>query len=134
MISPTRSDAWKFFKRVDETTASFKLCFKTLKTIGNTSNLKKHMEMHLSVLIVLEGGAQHALLTKYILYFICADKRPFDIVNGRVFKRLIKQLCPSFKIPNEGCLKEHLDQMYDVITEVYITKFSTSLRHVALYI
>ncbi|XP_047039336.1 zinc finger BED domain-containing protein 4-like [Helicoverpa zea] len=62
-----------------------------------------------------EGGSRHSLLCKLLLYFICVDKRPFDIVKGRGFRRLIKQLCPTFKIPSVDTLKSRLDDLYDVM-------------------
>lgn len=46
IMSPPRSKVWKHFIKVDSETASCKICFKHLKTSGNTSNLAKHMKLH----------------------------------------------------------------------------------------
>ncbi|CAG2065777.1 unnamed protein product, partial [Timema podura] len=77
-------------------------------------------------------GAQHNLLVKCLLNFICVDKRPFDTVNGRGFRRFLKQLSPSFKIPTVYTLNR-LDDTYDALVNVYKTKFgSDEVGHGAL--
>lgn len=50
----------------------------------------------------------------YLLYFICKDYRLFAIVEGEGFKRLIKELAPSYKIPSVTTLKNTLDNKYEV--------------------
>nr|CAD7260408.1 unnamed protein product [Timema shepardi] len=80
-----------------------------------------------------EPGIQHNLLVKCLLYFICVDKQPFHVVNGRGFQRFIKQLSPSFKIPTMDTLKQELDDTYDLMVNIYKTKFgSDEMGHVAL--
>ncbi|RVE41526.1 hypothetical protein evm_013828 [Chilo suppressalis] len=37
------SAAWKYFERKTKDSAQCKLCFKTLKSSGNTSNMMKHL-------------------------------------------------------------------------------------------
>jgi len=49
-----------------------------------------------------------------LLYFICKDYRPFAVVEGEGFKRLIKELAPSYKIPSVTTLKNTLDNKYEV--------------------
>lgn len=56
-----------------------------------------------------DGGKDYQKLCKCLLYFICVDKRPFDIVKGRGFKKLMHQACPSFKISHVDTLKEEED-------------------------
>jgi len=50
----------------------------------------------------------------YLLYFICKDYRPFAVVEGEGFKRLIKKLAPSYKIPSVTTFKNTLDNKYKV--------------------
>jgi len=49
-----------------------------------------------------------------LLYFICKDYWPFAVVEGEEFKRLIKELAPSYKIPSVTTLKNTLDNKYEV--------------------
>ncbi|KAL4097510.1 hypothetical protein QTP88_022283 [Uroleucon formosanum] len=50
----------------------------------------------------------------YLLYFICKDYRPFAVVEGEGFKRLIKELAPYYKMPSVITLKNTLDNKYEV--------------------
>nr|CAD7433796.1 unnamed protein product [Timema monikensis] len=82
---------------------------------------------------IIEPGVQHNLLVKCLLYFICVDKQPFDVVNGRGFQRFIKQLSPLFKIPTVDTLKQEIDDTYNLMVNIYKTKFgSDEMGHVAL--
>ncbi|XP_059044985.1 uncharacterized protein LOC131840804 [Achroia grisella] len=63
----------------------------------------------------LDGGKDYLKLCKCLLYFICVDKRPFDIVKGRGFKKLMHQACPSFKIPHVDTLKAQFEHFYSVM-------------------
>ncbi|CAH1111255.1 unnamed protein product [Psylliodes chrysocephalus] len=67
-----------------------------------------------------EGGPRYAAITYCILYFICRDRRPFHVVKGEGFCRLLKTLAPAYKIPSEFKIKQLLDEKY---TAVYKEKF-----------
>lgn len=41
------SKLWHQFTKIDQLSASCNICKKTIRTSGNTSNLKAHMEKHL---------------------------------------------------------------------------------------
>lgn len=41
-----KSDVWKYFSKINANTAKCKYCTKTIKTSGNTSNLKGHLNIH----------------------------------------------------------------------------------------
>lgn len=41
------SELWRMFTKVDQFSASCNECKKVIKTSGNTSNLKSHMDKHL---------------------------------------------------------------------------------------
>ena len=52
-MSPPKSEIWKYYERKGNTTALCKLCGKILKTSGNTTNLKSHMQnKHYSVFFI----------------------------------------------------------------------------------
>ncbi|XP_050535131.1 E3 SUMO-protein ligase ZBED1-like [Daktulosphaira vitifoliae] len=65
-----------------------------------------------------EGGFNHRKITMYLLYFICKDYRPFAVVEGEGFKRLFKELAPSYKIPSVTTLKNALDNKYEATKEL----------------
>lgn len=62
-----------------------------------------------------EGGLRHSKVINCLLYFICKDKRPFYILEGQGFKKLMKELAPSFKIPSAAFMKKQLDLKYDAV-------------------
>lgn len=78
-----------------------------------------------------DGGKDYLKLCKCLLYFICVDKRPFDIVKGRGFKKLMHQACPSFKIPHVDTLKAQFDDYYSVM-RLKVEKIFDNVDHVAL--
>lgn len=79
----------------------------------------------------LDGGKDYLKLCKCLLYFICVDKRPFDIVKGRGFKKLMHQACPSFKIPHVDTLKAQFEHFYSVM-RLKVENIFDNVDHVAL--
>lgn len=69
------------------------------------------------------GGSRHSKITNAILYFICKDNRPFHVVQGLGFRRMLKELAPLYKIPHSDTLKHKLDVKYDALKNVYKEKF-----------
>lgn len=54
----------------------------------------------------------------FLLYFVCKDYRSFAVIEGEGFKRLIKELVPSYKIPSITTLKKTLDKKYEVTKNI----------------
>lgn len=71
-----------------------------------------------------EGGIRYETFIKHLLYFICVDNRPFHIVHGKGFQRLMKILAPNIKVPSEDTLKRRLDDLYDVVLQRFVSKFA----------
>ncbi|XP_050305899.1 zinc finger BED domain-containing protein 4-like [Anthonomus grandis grandis] len=71
------------------------------------------------------GGKQNMKITQAILYFICADYRPFYATQCRGFQRLMREVAPLYKIPCLDTFKNALDMKYDVVSENYKKKFAT---------
>lgn len=78
-----------------------------------------------------DGGKDYLKLCKCLLYFICVDKRPFDIVKGRGFKKLMHQACPSFKIPSVDTLKAQFDAFYSIM-HLKIENIFDNIAHLSL--
>lgn len=78
-----------------------------------------------------EGGLLHSKTTMTLLYFICKDRRPFHIVQGAGFKRLMKELVPSYKVPCPATLKKVLDDKYE-ITKISFIKTLEDVQHMSL--
>lgn len=66
-------------------------------------------------MIISEGGKIYSRTMMALLYFICKDKRPFNIVQGKGFKRFIKELVPLYEIPCQATLKKALDGKYEIV-------------------
>jgi len=54
---------------------------------------------------VSEGGVRYSKITLCLLYFICKDRRPFTVIEGEGFKRLLHELVLSYKIPSVSTVK-----------------------------
>ncbi|CAI6372824.1 unnamed protein product [Macrosiphum euphorbiae] len=78
-----------------------------------------------------EGGYRHSKITMSLLYFICKDKRPFHVIDGKGFQHLLKELSPSYKIPCATTLEQLLDNKYDVMKQSLKVRLSVVL-HVSL--
>lgn len=46
MPPTTKSKLWLYFEKNDPGSATCKVCFKKIKTSGNTSNMLKHLKVH----------------------------------------------------------------------------------------
>lgn len=73
-------------------------------------------------MIISVGGKVYSKTIMALLYFICRDKRPFNIVQGEGFKRLMKELVPLFIIPCPATLKKALDNKYEIMKTLFIEK------------
>lgn len=60
----------------------------------------------------MEGGSKHQKITEAILYFICKDVKPFNVVNGKGFINLMKEVAPTYKIPSPKTFKKRLIEKY----------------------
>lgn len=185
---PPKSQYWKYFEKINDTSAKCRSCGKNLKTAGNTTNLKCHLDKKHPSLMPKDGpmrttpcstpttfkepsvvpststatnvtmemsesgsdcdseksytdsvkklfsqptlsssfskisqygdmGSKGIQLTNSILYMICKDSQPFQIVENEGFLNLMKTACPLYKVPSRFTLKRMLDTKYDIIRE-----------------
>lgn len=63
-----------------------------------------------------EGGLRYSKIVDCLLYLICKDKRPFYMLEGEGFRRLMKELAPSFKVPSPKYIKKQLDLKYQSVS------------------
>lgn len=45
------------------------------------------------------GGTRHSKIVQCLLYFICKDNRPFSVIEGSGFKKLLHELALPSKFP-----------------------------------
>nr|XP_036226948.1 uncharacterized protein LOC118682393 [Bactrocera oleae] len=173
---PPKSQYWKYFEKINDTSAKCRSCGKNLKTASNTTNLKCHLEKKhqnlmpkdepvrttssstpttfkkpsavfststANVTVTMEisksgsdcdseksytdsakklfsqptlsssfskisqygdMGSKGIRLTNIILYMICKDSQPFQIVENEGFLNLMKTACPLYKVPSRFTL------------------------------
>ncbi|XP_039287369.1 uncharacterized protein LOC111064033 [Nilaparvata lugens] len=70
-----------------------------------------------------EGGGRHSTITLCILFFIRKDIRPFQVIEGQGFKRLMNELAPGYKIPSVKYIEKRLNEKF----ELCATKFKELL-------
>lgn len=188
---PPKSQYWKYFEKISDSSAKCRTCGKILKTAGNTTNLKCHLDKkHPNIMpkpgpmkttpsstpimfkepcvpststanVTLEMsesgsdcdseksytdsakkllsqptvsssfnkisqyaymGSKGIQLTNSILYMICKDSQPFQIVENEGFLNLMKVACPLYKVPSRFTLKRMLETKYDIIREHFKDK------------
>ncbi|XP_039287793.1 E3 SUMO-protein ligase ZBED1-like [Nilaparvata lugens] len=87
---------------------------------GNAVPDQKHQnirnpitESYEKIASLKEGGDRHSTITLCILFFICKDMRPFQVIEGKGFKRLMKELAPGYKIPSVKYIKKRLAEKFE---------------------
>lgn len=78
-----------------------------------------------------DGGSKYNQIILCLIYFICKDIRPFNVVQGEGFKRLIKELAPTFSIPSSSFLKKKLTEKYEVSVQEFKEKLE-NIQHVCV--
>ncbi|XP_071557747.1 zinc finger BED domain-containing protein 4-like [Temnothorax nylanderi] len=78
-----------------------------------------------------DDGDCQAQILDAILYFICADHRPLNIVQCKGFKYLMKKLVPLYKIPNKTAIKRRFDIKYDTVAQIFKQKLNEA-SHVTI--
>lgn len=72
------------------------------------------------------GGVKYNNINMCILYFICKDMRPFNVVEGEGFLKLMKELAPYYKVPSSTHFKKLLCDKYDIVKMEYVSRISNA--------
>ena len=78
-----------------------------------------------------EGGSKFENITMCILFFICKDMRPFNVIEGEGFLKLMREVAPSYKVPSSKFMKKKLCEKYDV-TKLFYEKKIEQAKEVCL--
>lgn len=96
---------------------------------SNFSSIKKmlHHQPTLSssfqnISAYAETGAKGVRLTNAILYMICKDSHPFQIVENEGFLNLMKVSAPFYKVPSRFTMKRLLENKFIVIQNYFKEK------------
>lgn len=79
-----------------------------------TEILKPVVDASQKLALYQEGGSKYNAITQAILFFICKDLRPFAVVEGVGFKRLVKLLAPSYNLPAANTFKTKMNAKYEM--------------------
>lgn len=66
-----------------------------------------------------------------MLFMICKDNQPFNIVENEGFKHLFKVIAPQYKLPSKQTVTRWLDEKYDVLSKIYKDKL-LEVQHITL--
>ncbi|CAG4980997.1 unnamed protein product [Parnassius apollo] len=96
-------------------------------SINTQSGFKKSYQPTLNdsfrnVIEFAENGAKGIRLTNALLYMICKDSQPFQIVENEGFLNLMKIAAPLYKLPSRHTLKRMLDDRYEVTKNLFKDK------------
>lgn len=67
-----------------------------------------------------EGGDKFNRITNSILFLICKDMQPFNIVNNDGFQHLMKTVVPLYKLPSRDTFSRRLDNKYKSQREIIL--------------
>ncbi|KAL1514400.1 hypothetical protein ABEB36_003661 [Hypothenemus hampei] len=65
---------------------------------------------------------QGVLMMPYLLYMICKDSQPFNIVENEGFQYFTKIIAPQYKLPSRNSITRWIDDKYDSLSKLYIQK------------
>lgn len=71
------------------------------------------------MVLLSEGGLKYEKVTMCILYFIYRDMRPFNVIEGEGFLKLMKEVAPFYKVPSSTFIKKKLSEKYDIVALLY---------------
>lgn len=195
---PPKSNFWQYFeKRSGSQFATCRLCQKIIKTSGNTSNLKCHIQAkHKEIMLkqpsqidiatpststsvkksriegadseeielsdtdtasnksesgsksvatslskerqrtIVEslsvikshapGGKQFTKITNSLLFMICRDYQPVNIVENEGFIQLMQTAVPHYKLPSRKTIDKLLEDKYNAISMLFKEKIETA--------
>lgn len=70
------------------------------------------------------GGTKYNRIIQALIFFICKDMRPFHIVEGEGFLKLMKELEPNFKVPSSKYLKKMTTEKYEACVAICKSRLS----------
>lgn len=87
--------------------------FKRQKTINETfSFIKAHAT----------GGKQYTKITDALLFMICHDYQPINIVENEGFVQLMHTICPLYKLPSRKTVTALIDKKYEAVSNMFRDK------------
>jgi len=130
---------WKYFKIIVKDDTSYtkcNICQTDLRYNYNTSAMRTHIKTNHQTewekVKELEETQKNSMLqpqlnfpvielpkqrlneiNEAIVKWICADMRPFSIVQSTSFKNLLNLLEPRYKLPSSNSLKSICDELYE---------------------
>ena len=154
MASSKKSDVWKHFDLVEANgrkKTNCKLCSHSLAYSSGTSSMKNHLKYkHTSVKTEESNGqttlkrqtslieyhaskrsltkSKYESLTKDLALMCAVDLRPTAMVEGKGFRRFVKNLNPIYCVPSSNTIVKYVGLIYaelkvDVINELYYRGF-----------
>ncbi|KAL3276415.1 hypothetical protein HHI36_011799 [Cryptolaemus montrouzieri] len=79
----------------------------------------------------LNGGTQHTNLTNAVVYYVCADNRPFAAVEGRGFRYLMKKAAPLYQVPSRETIKRKMEEKYEFVSAAFKSKLA-NIKHLSI--
>ncbi|KAG8234167.1 hypothetical protein J437_LFUL013469 [Ladona fulva] len=70
-----------------------------------------------AISIPLAAGKRAKEITEAIVYMICKDNFPLNIVEGKGFLKLMKSVVPHFKVPSRKTIRKLINCKYEVESE-----------------
>lgn len=87
------------------------------KKSAQTPNVKELFHNIKSITNV--EGNKHKKITESIVNFIIMDHKPFSVVEGKGFVKLLKDVVPLYKIPSRETIKKRIDEKYEAMSEAF---------------
>lgn len=149
-ITTKTSFCWKHFAKINGNSAKCNICGKTIKTAGNTTNMKDHLRnvhkireedqtpvsnsgtprqasIAASFQNITDFGGEDKKQKKIndaIVYMIAKDIQPFSIVENAGFIYLMNTVAPRYEIPSRYKVTKWLDEKYSQMKDLWRTRLT----------
>ncbi|XP_030750852.1 zinc finger BED domain-containing protein 4-like [Sitophilus oryzae] len=68
-----------------------------------------------------DGGSKNIKITQAVVGFVINDNMPFNVVEGKGFVNLMKELAPMYRVPTRNTIKDRVDKQFEVMSGAFKT-------------
>lgn len=84
-----------------------------LNTFYNTNITNSHfLLLHLNL---VPGRSKEVNITNSIVYYICKENVPFSVVESEGFKKMVKTMCPLYKVPGRDTIRRQINYLFEIM-------------------
>jgi hypothetical protein len=126
-----RSSWWNYFEEIVKGEVAECKCegcqHKTIKFMGSTSSLKRHMETYHKNILEEHGKLKNNVIdrtfsniekkeiSKYSVLMMIMENRPFNMVQGEWYKTMMNKIQQNWEPTDHKTFDSYIDEIYEEI-------------------